>query len=94
MPRVLTALSKPVEVDAVRFTLPEQVPDILTWLQSRRGVGFSNVEHRTKVFVDTGTGLPAEARLGDWILALPRRRFEVLSNADFEQRYDLVGFSE
>lgn len=94
MPRVLVAVSKPVEVDAVRFLEPEQAPDLLNWLQLRRGVGFSDVQHRTKVFVDTGLGLPAEVRLGDWIIALPRRRFEVLSNAAFEQRYDLVGFSE
>jgi hypothetical protein len=93
MPRILLARSTPITASVVRFTDPSQVEDILQWLHSVRGVGFGFYQHRETIFVDTSRGREP-VRLGDYIVALPQKRFAVLDPIAFEEQYSLIGFDE
>lgn len=90
----LLARRKPAVLDAFLYRGLEDKDELLVWLKTRRKVGYGIYDRVDKVVLDTPDWGRLIIKSDYWILHVGRGKFEVLTQGEFDSRYDLVGSCE
>lgn len=94
MGAALLARPKPRAFDALYFAEFDDLPAAFAWLRERRQHGFGLHRQVTSILVDTPDKGRIPFKPGDWALHLGRGRFEILTEREFRDNYDLIGACE